>query len=165
MPPRPRSTSRPPSGSPRIADVEAAKQDNLGQLLLKAARLYDAAARERANVPGRGRPKPSHLRLFPHIPWEGIRLTALAECVGATKQNVKHAVDELVQLGVLTRVDDPDDGRAKRVVFTALGRRAMLRGLGVLGAMEDDLEDAIGKRRLRDLKRTLGDVVGFFETS
>ncbi|MBB84858.1 MAG: MarR family transcriptional regulator [Deltaproteobacteria bacterium] len=165
MPHHPPPNARPPSHSTGVADVEAAKEGNLGQLLLKAARLYDESARERVNVPGLGRPKPSHLRLFPHIPWEGIRLTALAECVGATKQNVKHAVDELVQLGVLTRVDDPDDGRAKRVVFTARGRRALLRGLGVLGAMEDDLEGAIGKRRLRELKRTLGDVVGFFETS
>ena len=165
MPHHPPPNARPPSHSTGVADVEAAKEGNLGQLLLKAARLYDESARERVNVPGLGRPKPSHLRLFPHIPWEGIRLTALAECVGATKQNVKHAVDELVQLGVLTRVDDPDDGRAKRVVFTARGRRALLRGLGVLGAMEDDLEGAIGKHRLRELKRTLGDVVGFFETS
>ena len=165
MPHHPPPNARPPSHSTGVADVEAAKEGNLGQLLLKAARLYDESARERVNVPGLGRPKPSHLRLFPHIPWEGIRLTALAECVGATKQNVKHAVDDLVQLGVLTRVDDPDDGRAKRVVFTARGRRALLRGLGVLGAMEDDLEGAIGKRRLRELKRTLGDVVGFFETS
>ena len=165
MPHRPPQNARPPSHSTGVADVEAAKEGNLGQLLLKAARLYDAAARERADSPGLGRPKPSHLRLFPHIPWEGIRLTALAECVGATKQNVKHAVDDLVQLGVLTRVNDPDDGRAKRVVFTARGRRALLRGLGVLGAMEDDLEGVIGKRRLRELKRTLGDVVGFFETS
>lgn len=161
MSPRSRSTSPPASAS--VAEVEAAKEDNLGQVLLKAARLYDTAARERVSVPGMSQPKPSHLRLFPHIPWEGIRLTTLAKRVGGTKQSVKHAVDELVELGILTRTADPDDGRAKRVGFTARGRRALVHGLGVLGAMEGDLEGAIGKQRLGQLKRTLGEIVGYFE--
>ncbi|MEM9175046.1 MAG: MarR family transcriptional regulator [Myxococcota bacterium] len=162
MSPRSRSPLRPP-GSVSISEVEAAKDDNLGQLLLKAARLYDAAARERVDLPGLGKPKPAHLRLFPHIPWEGIRLTTLAERVGGTKQAVKHAVDELVEQGVLKRTADPDDGRAKRVGFTARGRRALVQGLGVLGAMEGDLAGAIGKRRLRELKRTLAEIVDHFE--
>ncbi|MCA9704835.1 MAG: FHA domain-containing protein [Myxococcales bacterium] len=57
--------------------------------------------------------------------------------------------------GVLERVPDPDDGRAKQVRFTAAGRESLLAGLAVLGELEQQLEQQLGTRRMRALHATL----------
>lgn len=142
--------------------VEAAKQDNLGQLLLRAARLYDQEARRRVAAAG-GELRPAWARLFPHIDWEGTRVTDLAARVGATKQAVGQTVAELEAAGLVVRRPDDDDGRARLVLFTAKGRRAMVHGLGVLRDLERDFEGAVGARALGALKQSLGRMVEVLE--
>ncbi len=150
------------SKSASQAAVEAAKQDNLGQLLLKAARLYDQEARRRVAASGRGELRPAHARLFPHIDWEGTRITELAARVGATKQAVGQTVAELEAEGIVERRPDPADARARLVTFTARGRRAMVHGLGVLAGLEDELEGRLSKRDRERLKRGLSIIVETF---
>ncbi len=154
--------ARAPAGSK--ASVEAAKQGNLGQLLLKAARLYDQTARQRVADTGRGELRPAHARLFPHIDWEGTRITDLAARVGATKQAVGQTVTELEAEGIVTRRPDPEDARARLVTFTAKGRRAMTHGLGVLASLEDDLDGQLSKRERETLKRGLAAIIDTFSS-
>ena len=80
---------------------------------------------------------------------------ALKERVGITKQAVSQLVDDLETLGVLTRLLDPDDARARRVVFTDRGRQGLLDGLAMLRAMEEELAGAIGDKLMRDLRTAL----------
>ena len=51
----------------------------------------------------------------------GSRLTNLAERSGLTKQAVGEVVDELEQIGYVTRVPDPIDRRAKLITLTERG--------------------------------------------
>ena len=146
------------------AAVDAAKQDNLGQLLLRAARLYDAEARRRVAATGRGELRPAHARLFPHIDWAGTRVTDLAARVGATKQAVGQTVAELEAEGIVTRKPDPADARARLVTFTAKGRRAMVHGLGLLAGLESEFEDDLGPRQLTALKRSLAKMIEVLES-
>ena len=147
---------------PRPADWQAldrAKRASVGQLLLKGARLLDERALERVNRQGGSTLKiqlrPAHTSLFPHIDQQGTRLTELARRLGVTKQAVGQLVDDLEQLGVLERVDDPGDGRAKLVRFTRAGVEAIHHGLSVLRQIEQELEQVLGPRRMRQLHQAL----------
>lgn len=144
------------------AAVESAKQDNLGQLLLEAARRYDTEARRRIGAKGRGELRAAHARLFPHIDWEGTRITDLAARVGTTKQAVGQTVSELEAEGLVRRKPDPADGRARLVAFTAKGRRAMVDGLAVLAHLEADLGQRLSERQIDALKRGLDAVIDTF---
>jgi DNA-binding MarR family transcriptional regulator len=155
-------SSRKPSAGARSGprpfrkELESAKRQSTLQVLFKVARLLDEAALERvARERGAPRLRRSHTSLLPHIDLEGTRVTDLAERVGVTKQAVSQLVDDLEQLGVLARMPDPDDARARRVVFTELGRQGLLEGLAVLRTMEEELAAAIGEERMRDLRTAL----------
>jgi DNA-binding MarR family transcriptional regulator len=136
------------------AQLDEAKRSSTLQLLFKAARLLNEEALERA-AKGGPRLRPSHTTLFPHIDLEGTRIVDLAARVGITKQAVSQLVDDLEALEVVERVEDPDDGRAKRVRFTKAGRRGLLDGLEVLRDLESELARSVGGTRMRELHDTL----------
>jgi DNA-binding MarR family transcriptional regulator len=146
---------------------EASRDAATLQLLFKASRLANeqALARVAASAPAGPRVRPAHTALFPHLDFEGIRLTDLAARVGVTKQAVGQLVDDLAQLGMVERVSDPDDSRAKRIRFSRRGHAALLQGLGVLGEIQEELARAIGARRMRDLHETLKVVIATLEAS
>lgn len=160
----PRPSSRPPISPVRLQAVAQAKQASTGQLLLKAARLFDETAVARVNRAARPAAlRPVHTKLFPHIDFEGTRLVAIAERLGVTKQAVSQWVSELAEMGVVELVADPDDGRAKRVRFTARGMDAIHHGLGILRGIEDEVTAAVGARRMAALRETLADLVPALE--
>ena len=164
-PPRPA-----PDRHPRVLAAERARFEALRdaatlQLLFKAARL----ANERALARGVGAAQPpvraAHTALFPHLDFDGIRLTDLAARVGVSKQAVGQLVDDLAAHGMVERVSDPTDKRAKRVRFSRRGHAALLHGLGVLRALEDDARAAVGRRRMRELHETLKLIIAALEAS
>jgi DNA-binding MarR family transcriptional regulator len=135
--------------------LEAAKHASTGQLLLRAARLFNETAIERVRATRRNGFRLAHTQLFPHIDLKGTRLTEIAARAGITKQAVGQIVAELEEEGMLERRPDPSDGRAKLVRFTPKGRRALLDGIGVLKSLEDELSAEIGERNMRALRRGL----------
>jgi DNA-binding MarR family transcriptional regulator len=140
--------------------LDRIKQASVGQLLLKGARLLDERALGRFNREGPRVPlRPAHTSLFPHIDREGTRLTELARRLGVTKQAAGQLVTDLEALGVLERVDDPADGRAKLVRFTDHGLKALQHGLSVLRTIEGELERRLGRARMRALHEALAEVV------
>jgi DNA-binding MarR family transcriptional regulator len=153
-----KKSSRPAAGDEASfrARLEAAKGENTLQLLFKAARLLDERALERVSQrKGRPRLRRSHTSLLPHIDLEGTRITDLAERLGVTKQAASQLVDDLEAVGVLAREPDPDDARARRVVFTRLGREGLLEGLALLRDMESELARSIGDESMAGLRRAL----------
>src|SRR6188508_1450889 len=151
------SKSAPPVSSAERRRFEEARDAATLQLLFKAARLANeqALARVAASAPAGPRVRPAHTALFPHLGFEGIRLTDLAAKVGVTKQAVGQLVDDLAALGMVERVSDPDDSRAKRIRFSRRGHAALMHGLGVLGEVQEGLAAAVGARRMRELHETL----------
>jgi len=144
-------------------DFEAAKRASTGQLLIRTARLFNERAVSRGRTVRGLDLRPAHTALFPHLSLEGIRMTALAQKVGVTKQAVGHIVAELEQAGVLCRVPDPSDGRAKLVRFTAAGYNALLVGFGVLQEVEDELAAELGEALMHRLNRDLAKLLSVFE--
>jgi DNA-binding MarR family transcriptional regulator len=139
------------------AELERAKRRSTAHLLLKCARLVneEAIASLPSELATGFRPRPAHMALFPHIDLEGTRQSALAERVGISKQAVGQLVDDLQEAGVLARIPDASDRRAKRVVFTPKGREGMLAGLEHLRSVEKDLTKAIGRDTMAQLRDAL----------
>jgi DNA-binding MarR family transcriptional regulator len=161
MPSTQRPSSAGPSDTEYRAQLEAAKHESTLQLLFKAARLLDEQAIERASAQsGRPRLRRSHTSLLPHIDLDGTRITDLAERLGVTKQAASQLVDDLEAVGVLAREPDPDDARARRVVFTPLGRQGLLEGLQLLRDMEHELARAIGNDGMGHLRQALVGILG-----
>jgi DNA-binding MarR family transcriptional regulator len=132
------------------------KKESTLQILFRCARLANERALSSVTQrPGAPRIRPSHTALFPHIALEGTRLTALADAVGVSKQAIGQLVDELEQMGVLERRPDPDDGRARLVIWTARGRAGLLEGLRTLTGLERELRTAIGARNWDQLRASL----------
>lgn len=126
------------------------------QLLFRCARLLNAEALGRVRVKaGAPRLRPSHAALLPHLDPEGTRLTDLAARMGVSKQAVGQLVEELEGMGVVTRAEDAEDRRAKRVRFTPRGRKGLQAGLGVMRELEGELSSAIGQRRMEELHAIL----------
>lgn len=137
--------------------LDAAKQASFGQLLFRCARLLDAIAvdriRGKLDLPEL---RPAHTALFPHLDLDGTRPTELARRMGISKQAVGQLVDDLERMGVLERVSDPSDRRARLVRFVSRdGLHVLLEGLGQLGTLEAELTAAIGTERAGELHEAL----------
>ena len=130
---------------------EEAKRASLAQVLFKTARLVNEEGIRRLREVSGHDVRMAHTTLFPHIDFDGVRLTELARRVGHTKQAVAQVVDELVEMGALEKVKDPSDGRAKLIRFSAEGRPGLLAGLVVLGSIESELGAALGRERMMRL--------------
>lgn len=69
--------------------------------------------------------------LVPNLPASGLGMSALASRVGLSLQRTGQLVQQLEDDGYVERVADPNDGRAKRVVYTRRGRK-LLRDIETL---------------------------------
>jgi DNA-binding MarR family transcriptional regulator len=148
------------------ARLDASKAASTLQVLFKAARLLDEEALRRLAVKsGHTRLRRSHTALLPHIDLGGTRVTDLALRLGVTKQAVSQLLDGLEAEGIVARVDDPDDARARRVVFTDHGKAGLLDGLAILGELEVELARTIGGGAMEGLRRTLLSVLAAVESA
>jgi DNA-binding MarR family transcriptional regulator len=133
---------------------DLAKKQSLAQVILKLARRLDEEAVSRMRErEGLSDLTPAHTRLFPHIDLDGTRATELAERLNISKQAISQLVSDLERMGVLERVPDPDDGRAKLVRFADLD--SLFVGLGVL----DDLADTAFETASEDELATVQEVL------
>ncbi len=108
------------------------RQAHLGHWLALALQRFDArvlslmAANDRvplalSNLAARGSLTASHIHITRHLDLEGSRLTDLAARAGVSKQAMGKLVDQCEAWGLVQRQKDPHDGRARRVIFTAIG--------------------------------------------
>src|SRR6266568_6602177 len=81
--------------------------------------------------------RPTHGCVFRFVRDDGMRLTELARLAAMTKQSVGELVDDLVELGYVERIPDPEDRRAKLICLTDRGIEAQRIGFGLLGDIED----------------------------
>ncbi|WP_394838141.1 MarR family transcriptional regulator [Pendulispora rubella] len=139
--------------------LEAEKSRSTVQLLFKAARLLNERAIERVRARSGQPVRVAHTALFPHIDLEGTRLTDIAKRLGVTKQAVGQLVDELEAMGMLERVPDPADARAKLVRYSKRGQKALLDGLAVLAEVGDEMRAVIGAPRMTALHEALAAIV------
>jgi DNA-binding MarR family transcriptional regulator len=147
--PRPRPRARRDRETPRAAEP------GLAALLSRALRSFSDQAAQRVRTPALPSLRLAHATLLNHLGGDGLRLTDLADRVGVSKQAVGGLVQELEAMGVVRRVADPRDGRAKLVRITPAGRTALRGTLAVVAELEGALAERLGRQRFR---RLLGDL-------
>jgi DNA-binding MarR family transcriptional regulator len=110
-------------------------------------------------VVGSGFPiKPHHSAVFGQIGPQGMHLTDLARGANITPQSMGQIVDELEQLGYVTRTPDPADRRAKLIKLTEGGEKVARQGATTIQGIEERLTELLGVRdyeRLRALLTTI----------
>lgn len=137
-------------------EVTAKKQESTAQLLFKCARLWNEIAIAAVNTEAGGPVlRQAHTALFPHIDFAGTRPTEIARRAGISKQAVGQVLDELEAAGLVERIADPEDKRARLVRFTQRGAAGIMHGLGVLERLEKRFADEIGADSMRRLHRIL----------
>lgn len=75
----------------------------------------------------------------------GERSSDLAARAGITKQAMGEVVRELVNLGIVEMTPDPEDGRAKLVTYTKMGREFASRGFRHILDVEQSLIEIVGQ--------------------
>ena len=135
---------------------EARKRESVAQLLFKCARLVNERALAKVNeLPHPIRLRTSHTNLFPHLDFEGVRITELARRLDISKQAVSQTIAELELMDVVETIPDPSDGRARLARFTEKGKLGIMQGLGVLRELEVEMERTIGKAKFAALHEAL----------
>jgi DNA-binding MarR family transcriptional regulator len=106
-------------------------------------------------VVGAGYPqKPKHSAVFGQLGPEGARLTELARGANMSPQAMGELVDELEQLGYVTREPDPADRRAKIVRLTPLGMDCVEAAIVTIDGIESRIDAVLGEQghaRLRTM--------------
>jgi DNA-binding MarR family transcriptional regulator len=97
-------------------------------------------------VVGAGFPqKPKHSAVFAQIDPDGSRLTDLARRANITPQAMGELVDELEELGYVTREPDPTDRRAKLIMLTPNGQAAIEAGKQTIVGLEARISEILGE--------------------
>jgi DNA-binding MarR family transcriptional regulator len=74
-----------------------------------------------SNLAARDKVSAAHIHLTRHLPLAGARLSELAALAGMSKQAMGDLVTQCEAWGLVQRVPDDTDARAKRIVFTDTG--------------------------------------------
>ncbi|MCR9094776.1 MAG: MarR family transcriptional regulator [bacterium] len=68
---------------------------------------------------------PAASHLIVNLPSEGLGMSELADRLRLTPQRTGQLVQNLESFGYVERIPEPEDGRARRVVFTDRGRELL----------------------------------------
>lgn len=98
---------------------------------------------------------PAQARLAQRIADGGSRLTDLARQAQVTKQTASLLVAALEEKGLVERVLDPADGRARLIRFTPHGRVGAEQALQVVAAVEREWEEHLGAQLAECLREAL----------
>ena len=97
-----------------------------------------------SNLAARGCLSASHIHITRHLALDGSRLTELAQRAGVSKQAMGKLVEQCEAWGLVGRMADPRDARARRIVFTPVGL-AWLQAFGeAVAQAQDELRAAVG---------------------
>ncbi|MBZ2197194.1 MarR family winged helix-turn-helix transcriptional regulator [Occultella gossypii] len=94
-------------------------------------------------------------RLAQRIGADGSRLTDLAEQAQVTKQTASLLVAALEREGLVERVPDPTDGRARLIRFTPRGRAGSERARDLVMAVEQEWNELLGPELAGPLREAL----------
>lgn len=131
------------------------RQSHLGRRLGEALRRFDArvlqlmAADDEvplalANLARREQVGAAHVHITRHLAPEGSRLTDLARAAGMSKQAMGDLVDQCEAWGLVARVGDPRDRRARLVRFTPTGRAWLEAFRRAVARAEAEFREAVG---------------------
>lgn len=151
--PSPAPDSKPAGIVPSPADQW--RHDNIGRLLNNAVRRFEDRVLELMADGGYHDARISHVHLTRNLDLEGTRATELAIRAGMTKQAMGELVDQCAAIGLVERIADPADGRAKIIRFTRRGVEWLNVFRNAVDQAEQEMRDEIGGTRHDVLRNAL----------
>ena len=112
--------------------------------VLELMAQHPAAPLALANLAARKQVGAAQLHITRHLALAGLRLTELAERAGMCKQAMGALVDQCEAWGMVQRVPDAQDARARRIEFTATGRAWLQAYREAVAQAEAEMRGAIG---------------------
>ena len=97
-----------------------------------------------SNLAARGSLSASHVHITRHLALEGSRLTDLARRASMTKQAMGKLVEQCEAWGLVARLPDARDARARRIVFTSVGLCWLQAFRQAVAQAEAELRAAVG---------------------
>jgi len=128
-------------------------------LLDAATEAYLGEFRRQLEETGYADLRPTHGCVFRFVRDDGMRLTELATHADMTKQSVGEIVDDLVELGYVERIPDPEDRRAKLIRLTKKGVDAQRVGFGLIDDIEARWAERFGPDRVDGMREVLEEIV------
>lgn len=121
----------------RRTPAEHQRAITLIALLRRTSRRMVEEITERMEAAGYPDSPARHYPVFENLDPEGTRLTVLAGRAGITHQAMAQLVTELEERGIVERVADPSDGRARLIRLTDDGREIVRAALRQIAAIEE----------------------------
>jgi DNA-binding MarR family transcriptional regulator len=137
---------------------------HIGNILGVAWRGIQRQLERDLHAAGFGDVRSAHGAVFQTIRAEGSRITDMAEEAQVTRQAMGQLVDDLEALGYVTRIADESDGRAKLVMLTDDGWRAIDAARRSLADMEQSWAELYGAERVEGMRSILKSINGWFAT-
>ncbi len=140
---------------PSATDEENWRLTHLGRLLGHALRRFDERVLvlmagdvdvplALSNLAARAQVGAARIHITRHLAVGGSRLTDLAANAGMSKQAMGDLVNQCEAWGLVKRVPDPHDGRARTVVFTASGLLWLQAFRSAVKQAEAEFHQAVG---------------------
>ena len=133
---------------------------HIGQLLRDAYRRFEeelaaalAGPREQFDV------RPVHDAVLAYLDRDGTRASVLADRARLSRQAITQLTDELEERGVVLRVPDPADGRAKIIQYTPEALTHFDATRRVIAALERRWETELGSRNYAALRAGLEELL------
>lgn len=123
------------------------RYNNIGRLLNNAANRFEKRIIDLLTESGHGEIRYSHLNLTRNLDIGGTITTELARRAGMTKQAMGEIVEQCEKLGLVERVRDERDARAKVVRFTKVGLEWLEAFHIALTKTEEEMREELGYLR------------------
>ena len=130
-------------------------QRSLRQLLLQRSEWFEDKVLSAAPRYGYRFVTPAMHRLFAHMSSKPLSMSELARRLSVSRQAVHQTVAAARSRGIIELVEDPLDGRARKVSFTDKGMKMVRSAAQVVRDIEKDLERRLGRRDSAALRRIL----------
>ena len=137
------------------------ERTDLGYLLARASRRWDALLAERCKAHGFPEVRPTFGSiLLPLFQEDGLRMGDLADRARIAKQSMTSLVREAATAGLVTREVDPGDGRSYRVWLTSRAETFRPVARLILDEIRERLLEEIDLRSVEVLSRSLDAIKG-----
>jgi DNA-binding MarR family transcriptional regulator len=137
---------------------------NAGRILGNALMRFEARVMELMVQAGHAQTRLPHINLTRHLDRNGTRITVLARRANMTNAAMTELIDQCEQLGLVIRVADPLDRRARIVNFTAGGEIWLAAFARALRKAERELVDELGEAPASLLLGSLARYAGVVES-
>ncbi|WP_422365217.1 MarR family winged helix-turn-helix transcriptional regulator [Pelagibius sp.] len=134
--------------------------DHIGWLIWQAAFLWKDAYMAAMQEAGHDWYSKAQSNITAFLdPRGGTPQKRLVERSGLTKQAVQQLVDDLEAAGIVQRVPDPGDKRAKIIRYTDKGKAALRDGTRIKRRIEARMTESLGEAGIKQLRANLSRII------